>query len=140
EVIRSREPEDRLKTGQELPHVPLMGDPRAGVNRPLVCPPMTTVGDLDVHVLEAGPPDGPAVVLLHGFPELAYSWRHQLPALADAGYRALAPDLRGYGESSIPPEIESYDVLSVCGDLVGMLDELEEERAVFVGHDWGANV
>jgi pimeloyl-ACP methyl ester carboxylesterase len=93
---------------------------------------------IELHVAELG--SGPPVVLCHGFPELWYSWRHQLPALADAGYRALAPDLRGYGDSSIPTDIEAYDVLSVCGDLVGLLDELQEERAIFVGHDWGATV
>ena len=96
------------------------------------------VDGVELHVAELG--SGAAVILCHGFPELWYSWRHQLPALADAGYRAVAPDLRGYGESSIPTEVEAYDVLSLCGDLIGLLDELGEERAVFVGHDWGAIV
>jgi pimeloyl-ACP methyl ester carboxylesterase len=96
------------------------------------------VDGVELHVAELG--SGPPVILCHGFPELWYSWRHQLPALAEAGYRAVAPDLRGYGDSSIPAEIEAYDVLSLCGDLMGLLDELGEERAVFVGHDWGAIV
>jgi pimeloyl-ACP methyl ester carboxylesterase len=97
-----------------------------------------SVNGIELHLADAGA--GPAVVLLHGFPELWYSWRHQLPALADAGYRAIAPDLRGYGGSSAPQEIEAYSLEAVCGDLVALLDRLEERRAVFVGHDWGAAV
>ncbi len=84
--------------------------------------------------------NGPLVVLCHGFPELAYSWRHQIPALVDAGYRVLAPDMRGFGGSSAPTEVEAYDVITLCGDLVGLLDALEETSAAFVGHDWGASV
>jgi len=83
---------------------------------------------------------GPAVVLCHGFPELAFSWRHQLPALAGAGFRAIAPDQRGYGQSSRPEPIEAYDLVHLTGDLVGLLDALEIEKAVFVGHDWGGFV
>jgi pimeloyl-ACP methyl ester carboxylesterase len=86
-------------------------------------------------VTEAG--NGPAVVLCHGFPEIAYSWRRQVPALAAAGYRAIAPDLRGYGGSERPAAIEAYDIHHLTGDLVGLLDALDLERAVFVGHDWG---
>ena len=93
---------------------------------------------LAVH--EAGPRDGPPVVLCHGFPELAYSWRHQLKALADAGFRAIAPDMRGYGGSDCPEPIESYDLDHLTGDLVGLLDELQIEKAVFAGHDWGGFV
>lgn len=78
------------------------------------------------------------MLLLHGFPELWYSWRHQLPALADAGYRALAPDLRGFGESSIPEPVEAYDLDTLALDCVGLLDALDIERAAVVGHDWGA--
>jgi len=84
--------------------------------------------------------EGPAVVLCHGFPELAYSWRHQLPAVAAAGFRAIAPDQRGYGESSRPAAIEDYDIEALTGDLVGLLDALGIEKAVFVGHDWGGLV
>ncbi|HEU5083998.1 MAG TPA: alpha/beta hydrolase [Acidimicrobiales bacterium] len=98
-----------------------------------------TVADVDLHVLEAGT-DGPLVLLAHGFPELAWSWRHQLPALADAGYRVVAPDQRGYGRSSRPEAIEDYDILHLTGDLVGLLDELGEEQAILVGHDWGSMV
>lgn len=94
------------------------------------------VDGIELHVAEAG--SGPPVVLVHGFPELWYSWRHQLPVLADAGYRAVALDLRGYGTSSAPVELDAYDLLTVCGDLVGLLDDLDSQQAVVVGHDWGA--
>src|SRR4051812_36433855 len=92
------------------------------------------VNGIELHVAEEG--DGRPVILCHGFPELWYSWRHQLPALAGAGYRAVAPDMRGFGDSSVPEDVEAYDILTVCDDLVGLLDDLGEERAVFVGHDW----
>jgi epoxide hydrolase A/B len=91
---------------------------------------------IELNVYEAG--SGPAVVLCHGFPELAFSWRHQIPALAEAGYRVIAPDMRGYGRSSAPPAVEAYDVLALTGDMSGLLDALGEQDAVFVGHDWGA--
>ena len=87
-----------------------------------------------------GRPGRPPVVLCHGFPELAFSWRHQVLALARAGYRVLAPDMRGYGGSSRPDDIEAYDVLTLCADLAGLLDDVGAEDAVFVGHDWGASV
>lgn len=93
---------------------------------------------VDLHVLEAG--DGYPVLLLHGFPELAFSWRHQLPALATAGYRAVAPDQRGYGRSSRPREIVDYDLEHLTGDAVGLLDALGLDQAVVVGHDWGSMV
>ena len=91
---------------------------------------------IEMHVAEEG--DGPLVVLCHGFPELWYSWRHQLPALAAAGYRAAAVDMRGYGDTSAPEAVEAYDLLTVAGDLAGLLDALGAQDAVFVGHDWGA--
>jgi pimeloyl-ACP methyl ester carboxylesterase len=97
-----------------------------------------TTNGVDLHVVEAG--DGAPVILAHGFPELSYSWRHQLPALADAGFHAVAPDMRGYGRSSQPAEISDYDIEHLTGDLIGLLDDLGEERAVFVGHDWGSMV
>lgn len=84
--------------------------------------------------------EGPAVILLHGFPELAFSWRFQLPALADAGFRAIAPDQRGYGRTSVPPEVSDYHIDRLIGDILGLLDNLKLERAIFVGHDWGAFV
>ena len=91
---------------------------------------------VELDVFEAG--EGFPVILAHGFPELAYSWRHQLPALAAAGFRAVAPDQRGYGGSSRPQRIEDYDLEHLSGDLLGLLDDLGEDKAVFVGHDWGA--
>lgn len=89
-------------------------------------------------VFEQG--DGPAVIFLHGFPELAFSWRFQLPALAEAGYRAIAVDQRGYGQSSAPPNVSDYHIDLLIGDILGLLDALKLERAIFVGHDWGAFV
>lgn len=91
-----------------------------------------------LSVYEAG--EGPAVVLSHGFPELGYSWRHQLTALAAAGYHAIAPDQRGYGASDRPSDIEDYDIVALTTDLVGLLDAFEIDQAVFVGHDWGGLV
>ena len=82
--------------------------------------------------------EGPAIILLHGFPELAYSWRHQLPALAGAGYRAIAPDQRGYGSTSAPPNVEDYRIEMLIDDVHGLLDGLKLDRAIFIGHDWGA--
>lgn len=93
---------------------------------------------LEFHVVEAG--QGPLVLLLHGFPEGWYSWRHQLLALAAAGYHAVAPDQRGYGRTDRPPEVGRYSILDLVGDAVGLIDGLGESRAVVVGHDWGANV
>jgi microsomal epoxide hydrolase/non-specific protein-tyrosine kinase len=84
--------------------------------------------------------EGPAVVLCHGFPELAWSWRHQMQPLADAGFRAIAPDQRGYGGSDRPEPAQAYDIHHLTGDLVGLLDALGVEKAVFVGHDWGGFV
>ena len=93
-----------------------------------------------MHVAEAGPADGPVVLLCHGFPESWYSWRHQLPALAAAGYRAVAPDMRGYGATDAPADVRSYTVLHHIGDLVGLLDEMGAPSAAVVGHDWGGPV
>lgn len=95
-------------------------------------------GGISMHVADAG--NGPLVLLCHGFPESWYSWRHQLTALARAGYHAVAPDMRGYGRSDAPPQIESYTLLHLVGDLVGLLDALGEKQAVVVGHDWGSMV
>jgi pimeloyl-ACP methyl ester carboxylesterase len=96
------------------------------------------VNGVELHVSEAG--EGFPVVLAHGFPELGYSWRHQLPALAGAGFRAVAPDQRGYGRSSRPDPVDDYDMDHLTGDLLALLDEIGEERAIFAGHDWGAFV
>jgi len=91
-------------------------------------------------VTEAGDPSGPCVILSHGFPESAYSWRHQIPVLADAGYHVLAPDQRGYGFSSAPKNVDAYGIGHLTGDLVALLDATNHETATFVGHDWGAMV
>jgi pimeloyl-ACP methyl ester carboxylesterase len=91
-----------------------------------------------IHVAEKG--EGPVVLLCHGFPETWYSWRYQLSALADSGFRAVAPDLRGYGETGSPEAIEQYTLLHLVGDMVGLLDALGVETAVIAGHDWGAPV
>ena len=91
---------------------------------------------LDMAVYEQG--TGSPVVLLHGFPELAYSWRHQLPALADAGFRAIAPDQRGYGRTTVPANVSDYRMSELIADVHGLLDALELDSATFVGHDWGA--
>ncbi|SEH60807.1 Pimeloyl-ACP methyl ester carboxylesterase [Mycolicibacterium rutilum] len=93
-----------------------------------------------LRVLEAGRRGDPLVVLAHGFPELAYSWRHQIPALAEAGFHVLAPDQRGYGGSDAPEVVEAYDVVQLCGDVVGLLDDVGARRAVIVGHDFGGVV
>ena len=93
---------------------------------------------IQMHVAEQG--EGPLVVLCHGFPELWHSWRHQISPLAEAGYRVVVPDQRGYGETDRPGPIEAYDILQLTGDLVGLLDALGADDAVFVGHDWGAVV
>jgi pimeloyl-ACP methyl ester carboxylesterase len=93
---------------------------------------------VELDVLEAGEASNPLVVLSHGFPESSWSWRHQLPALAAAGYHAVAPDQRGYGRSSRPGEVSAYGIDHLCDDLLGLLDGEGREQAVFVGHDWGA--
>ena len=95
---------------------------------------------VQLRVVEAGDRGAPVVVLAHGFPELAYSWRHQIPALAEAGYHVLAPDQRGYGGSTRPEAIEAYNIHELTADIVGLLDDVGAERAVWVGHDWGAAV
>src|SRR5438477_11465780 len=91
-----------------------------------------------MHIAEQG--TGPLVVVCHGFPESWYSWRHQLAALADAGFHAVAPDMRGYGQTDRPAEIDQYTLLHLVGDIVGLLDALGEPSAVIAGHDWGAPV
>jgi epoxide hydrolase A/B len=93
---------------------------------------------LRMHIAEQG--DGPLVLLCHGFPESWYSWRHQLRALAEAGFHAVAPDMRGYGQTERPEAIDQYTLLHLVGDMVGLLDALGGKSAVIVGHDWGAPV
>jgi pimeloyl-ACP methyl ester carboxylesterase len=91
---------------------------------------------INMHIAEAG--EGPLVLFLHGWPESWYSWRHQLPAIAEAGYHAVAPDVRGYGRTDAPHPIEAYSMKQMTADAVGVLDALGAENAVVVGHDWGA--
>ena len=104
------------------------------------CPIMRRItGDgVELAVLDQG--EGPAVLLLHGFPDSAQLWRHQVPTLVDAGFRVVAPDLRGFGDSDKPADIEAYRVGKSVSDLTKVLDALEIEQANVVGHDWGAGV
>ena len=111
----------------------------------MATPPMPPVQFADINGVrlayhEAGPRRGVPVILCHGFPELAYSWRHQIAALAEAGRWVIAPDQRGYGASSRPAAVETYDIAHLTGDMVGLLDHLAVEKAVFCGHDWGGIV
>ena len=97
-----------------------------------------TANGIQLHLAEQG--GGPVVVLCHGFPKSWYSWRHQLAALADAGFHAVAPDMRGYGGSDRPDAIDQYTLLHLVGDMVGLLDALGANQAAIAGHDWGAPV
>jgi pimeloyl-ACP methyl ester carboxylesterase len=99
---------------------------------------MVEASGIHLHVAEQG--EGPLVVLCHGFPESWYSWRHQLAALSAAGFHAVAPDMRGYGQSDRPEAIDQYTLLHLVGDMVGLLDALGADQAVIAGHDWGAPV
>lgn len=102
---------------------------------------MVSVNGVELEVFEAGKENiGNAIVLCHGFPEHAYSWRYQIPALVEAGYHVIVPNQRGYGNSSCPSEVTEYDMLHLTGDLVALLDHYGYQTATFVGHDWGANV
>ncbi|CAN6352537.1 unnamed protein product [Urochloa humidicola] len=108
------------------------------------------INGISLHVAESGPSAGPAVLLIHGFPELWLSWRHQMAALAARGFRALAPDLRGfralapdlrgYGDSSVLADPAAYSIIHIVGDLVALLDHLRLPKVFVVGHDWGAHV
>jgi pimeloyl-ACP methyl ester carboxylesterase len=98
------------------------------------------VGEVRLAVAEAGDPAGEPVVLLHGFPEMSHSWRHQLPALAGAGFHAVAPDLRGYGGSDRPTAVEAYAARALVGDVAGLIRALGHESAHVVGHDWGGSL
>src|SRR5580692_7896125 len=89
-----------------------------------------------LHVTELG--EGPAVLFCHGFPDTSYTWRRQMTAIASSGYRAIAPDMRGYGRSSAPSDSTLYTPLHTAGDLFGLLDALNISTAILVGHDWGA--
>jgi len=99
-----------------------------------------SVGEVTLHVVRAGPEDGTPVILLHGFPEFWYGWRHQIPALALAGYRVIVPDQRGYNTSDKPDGVRAYRVDALADDVLGLMDAHGLERACVVGHDWGAAV
>jgi len=104
-------------------------------------PAMVPINGLELEVFEAGQKNaGKPIILCHGFPEHAFSWRHQIPALAEAGYHVIVPNQRGYGNSSRPIEVTDYDIEHLTGDLVALLDHYGYEDATFIGHDWGANV
>ncbi|MCB2114642.1 MAG: alpha/beta hydrolase [Parvularculaceae bacterium] len=101
-------------------------------------PQFVDAGAVRLAAYQAG--DGPPVILVHGWPEIAYSWKYQIAALADAGYRAIAPDLKGFGRSDAPKDKSHYDIRRMSDDLARMLDALDIERAVFCGHDWGGAI
>ena len=104
-------------------------------------PSMIPVNGVDLEIFEAGKENtGRPIVLCHGWPEHAFSWRYQIPALAAAGYHVIAPNQRGYGNSSRPGDVTAYDISQLTGDLVALLDHFGFGDATFVGHDWGANV
>ena len=103
-------------------------------------PNFETVATNSIHLRVALAGQGPLVVLVHGWPESWYSWRHQIPALAEAGYRVAAPDARGYGGSDKPEAIEAYAIKEMCADIAGLVTALGETQAVLVGHDWGAPI
>ncbi|MFG2355298.1 alpha/beta fold hydrolase [Streptomyces sp. NPDC048521] len=126
------------------PSAPAPPPPSAHLKEPVVSHHPTRIHRLvpspagRIHLVEQG--RGPLVLLVHGFPESWYAWRHQLPALADAGYRAVAVDVRGYGRSSRPAAVEAYRMLELVADNVAVVEALGEESAVVVGHDWGASI
>jgi pimeloyl-ACP methyl ester carboxylesterase len=96
------------------------------------------VNGIDMHVTEQG--SGPLVILCHGWPELSYSWRHQLPPIAEAGFHAVAPDMRGYGQTSAPKDISDYSIFHMTGDIVELVAALGEKQPTVIGHDWGAPI
>jgi len=101
-------------------------------------PKIAKTNNINMEIFEQG--KGFPVILAHGFPELAYSWRFQIPALSKAGYRVITPNQRGYGATDKPEAVEAYDIRHLCGDMAGLLDTLGLEKAIFVGHDWGGPV
>lgn len=104
-------------------------------------PKLISVNGVELEVFETGQQHaGNPIVLCHGWPEHAYAWRHQIPALVEAGYHVIVPNQRGYGNSSCPAKVTDYDISLLSGDLVALLDHFGYQEAIFVGHDWGANV
>lgn len=96
------------------------------------------VNGINMHVVEKGDEGSPVVLFIHGFPELWYSWRHQILSLSALGYRAVAPDMRGYGDTEAPSDARKYTYVHIVGDLVALIDELGVDQVFVVGHDWGA--
>jgi pimeloyl-ACP methyl ester carboxylesterase len=121
---------------------PLLGGQKAraegsaGIDDPLLKEYDIAANGISLHVTQQG--EGPAVLFCHGFPDTSYTWRRQMKAVASSEYRAIAPDMRGYGRSSAPADATLYTPLQTAGDLVGLLDALKIPSAVLVGHDWGA--
>lgn len=101
---------------------------------------LQTIETNDIKLRVAVEGDGPLVIMVHGWPELWYSWRHQIKPLADAGYRVVAPDMRGYGGSDKPHAVEAYDMTHLMADVVGLIDAFGDDKAILVGHDWGAPI
>src|SRR5437879_11183369 len=93
---------------------------------------------IEIFLLEQG--EGPLVVLCHGWPELSYAWRHQIAAIAASGFHVVAPDMRGFGRTSAPVDVNAYSIFDTVGDMVALVAALGEKRAIIVGHDWGAPV
>jgi epoxide hydrolase 4 len=118
--------------------------PKVALNsRAVQAPPQTVVfqiGDISIHAVVAGPPDGPIVILLHGFPEFWYSWHKQIEPLASVGFRVIVPDQRGYNKSSKPRGAASYALSELTSDVLAIADQLGQERIFLAGHDWGAAV
>jgi pimeloyl-ACP methyl ester carboxylesterase len=104
----------------------------------MASPRTASANGIEIFLLEQG--EGPLVLLCHGWPELSYSWRHQIPALAAAGFHVAAPDMRGFGRTSAPADINAYSIFDHVGDMVALVGALGEKRAIIVGHDWGAPV
>ena len=101
-------------------------------------PKIYRVNEINMEIFEQG--EGFPLILAHGFPELAYSWRFQIPVLVEAGFRVIVPNQRGYGETDKPEPVEAYDMRHLCGDMIGLMDTLDIEKAIFIGHDWGSMV
>jgi pimeloyl-ACP methyl ester carboxylesterase len=116
-----------------LPSIALSTNQEASVKETII-----QTRTINMSILDAG--QGPLILFCHGFPETKYAWRHQINALAQAGYRAVAPDMRGYGGTDAPEHLDQYTVFHAVGDLVALLDSLGEQQAVVVGHDWGATI
>ncbi|EQC51833.1 alpha/beta fold hydrolase [Bacteriovorax sp. DB6_IX] len=104
-------------------------------------PKMIKTNSIELEVFEAGDPNkGKPIILCHGWPEHAYSWRYQIPALVEAGFHVIVPNQRGFGNSSCPKDMNAYDIENLSRDLIGLLDHYGYDKATFVGHDWGAGI